>query len=164
MKQKRARRDKKYLKYLERSLKFRRPYQVLVDESFLVEFNKYKHSMSAFKSIMFCEPKFLISECCYKTHRSMPKHDDDFVRHCEVRRCGHSGVSTLECMRSLIGKTNKYHYVVATGQPQFIDGLSTLKHVPVICVLKSRVRFVTRAESKGAKSESCSDEELVSKI
>lgn len=144
MRYKRTRSSRKYLKYLERKENFRKPYQVLVEETFLDSFNRYKHSMHTFKQLMRSEPSFFISECCYKAYKKAYKHDSDFVKHCKIKRCPYQCASTLDCVLSVLRKRNKHHFFVAAADPHTVSRVAKERCAPVITVSKGGLSFATK--------------------
>eukprot|EP00866_Antonospora_locustae_P000054 jgi/Antlo1/54/948 len=146
MRYKRTRSGRKYLQYLERRENFRKPYQVLVEDTFLDNFNRYKHSMHSFKLLMHSEPKFFISECCYKVYKKTHMHDNDFIKHCKIKGCPYQCESSLKCMLGILRKRNRHHFFVATASPQIIDRLAEACCVPVITVSKGGLCFATKSK------------------
>lgn len=147
MRYKRTRSSRKYLKYLERKGDFRKPYQILVEDAFLDQFSKYKHSMHSFKILMLGEPTFFISECCYRTYKkTSSSHDNDFIKHCKIRKCPYQCTSTLECVLSILRKRNKHHFFVAAANPQIIDKLMATYCAPVITAAKGGLHFMTKSK------------------
>lgn len=144
MRYRRTKSGKKYLKYLERRENFRKPYQVLVEDVFLESFNRYKHSMHSFKLLMNSEPKFFISECCYKAYQKTQTRDNDFIKHCEIKRCPYQCESSQKCVLGVIRKRNKHHFFVAAASPQTVDRLVEVRCVPVISVTKGGLCFATK--------------------
>lgn len=146
MRYKRTRSGRKYLKYLERKENFRKPYQVLVEDTFLDSFNRCKHSMHSFKLLMQSEPSFFISECSYKAYQKVHKHENDFVKHCKIKRCPYQCESSLECVLGVLRKRNKHHFFVAAAGPEIVSRLVEERCAPVITVSKGGLCFATKSK------------------
>lgn len=144
MKQKKTRSNKKYLKYIQKQFRFRKPFQILVDELFLDAFNRYKHSINSFRSILLSEPKFFISKCCYNAYKKSFFHENDFVKHIEIRHCKHADIDTSSCILDLVKQPNKYHYFVATMGSKTVEKLKEHKNVPLVILNKSQIKLLHR--------------------
>ncbi|KAM0688727.1 hypothetical protein COBT_000010 [Conglomerata obtusa] len=90
-------------------LNYPTPYKILVTPQFLKTINKQKHTLAIFNSLLNKPPKLYITECAYKQYKNEHKKqfidslvkmsnpekkkwkkerfNNDFVRHCSIKKC-----------------------------------------------------------------------------
>lgn len=136
MKREIARKSKRWLKALK-SNGFREPYQIIVDNSFILIANKHKVTQAVFNEFFRCEPKFFMTKCTYELHK---KHlvDRDFSGVCEIIKCSHE-MPSKTCACEFIKEENPHHYIFATNNLHFINKLKESKHIPILKIFKSVV-------------------------
>ena len=145
--------NKTYLQYLEREFRFRRPYQILVDATLLEALNKHKHTPASFKRLLFSDPKFFVTQCCYMEHKNNRSSGDaGFVKHCAIRKCKHDRTKAEECVLELSRKARKHHYFVATKDHELVWALGGLRDVPIITVSGSMVHFLKSKVDKDGQA------------
>jgi U3 small nucleolar RNA-associated protein 23 len=139
MNKKKIKTAKKLLKQLSRRQGFRSPYQIVVEEGFLKEFNSRKLGVKLFEVVLADKPKLLISECSYRKYKEMNlSFKNDLSRHLEIRRCRHpKGTGVMDCLRDLVKNNNKNHYFIACNDKEIIGEIGGMGNVPILRLKQS---------------------------
>ncbi|KAF9044892.1 Fcf1-domain-containing protein [Hymenopellis radicata] len=137
MRQKRAKTYRKLMALYSTTFGFRQPYQVLIDSEMC------KHSVSAntdlvkqLSTVLHGEVKPMITQCCIhelylqgKTHQGSV----DLAKMFERRKCNHrEPIPGDECLKSVVGETNKHRYVIASQSQPLRSKLRAIPAVPLV--------------------------------
>lgn len=158
MRQGRAKKYRKQMNALNRTFKFREPYQVLIDEEIILESVRTKYDLlKGIKSAVQGEIKPMITQCAVESLYKTNNQDAiNVAKKFERRRCGHKPLrgeeqqeeedkkatgtkSAYDCMLEVVninGK-NKHRYVVATNKEGLRRKLKTIPAVPMVFLDRS---------------------------
>lgn len=149
MRGKRSKAYRKLLKQFELAFNFRQPYQVLIDADIVKDAHRFTMDLQHYLSnTLHGEVKILITQCSmrhlYAQNRE-PGMDRviEKAKDFERRRCGHKPedypepLSTLECLSSCVGNTNKHRYVVASQDGEVRAKMRGIPGVPLIYISRS---------------------------
>ncbi|WUR04092.1 ribosome biogenesis protein UTP23-like [Vairimorpha necatrix] len=145
--------NKKSLKLLNK-VDFRLPYQVLIDDTFINNMNKYgkryKHLKETFKS----EPKLFFTKCILNKYKSLNKeYENDISDNCEMVKCPHTDKSdVLKCLSFVFRRFNKNHYIVGTSNKEIMDKYRDRSDVPLLNFNKGQIKLFINTEKIPEKS------------
>lgn len=134
--------NKKNIKLLNKC-KFRIPYQLILDDTFIYNSNKfgkrYKHLTEIFKS----EPKLFFTKCIYNKYKELNKSfDHDLSAHCEFLECKHKNKSdVLRCLKFIFRNYNKNHYIICTANKEIIDFFKKKRDVPILNFYNGQIKL-----------------------
>ncbi|BEJ10775.1 hypothetical protein CspHIS471_0101970 [Cutaneotrichosporon sp. HIS471] len=138
MRQKRAKAYKRVMALYVGTFGFRTPYQILLGDDFLVEAAKQKDVdwWKMLGTTVQGEVKPMITQCCiealYRKGREF-QHVVDMAKRAERRKCNHrEAVAPGDCLKDMVGETNKHRYVLAVQSQALITNLSKAPGLPVM--------------------------------
>jgi U3 small nucleolar RNA-associated protein 23 len=146
--------NKKSIKLLNKA-EFRSPYQIIMDETFITNMNKYgkryKHMTEIFKS----EPKLFFTKCiCNKYKNTNPNFENDISDNCEMIVCKHKNKSDVQkCLAFVFRRFNKNHYIVATSSKDIMDKYRDRADIPLLNFTKGQIRLFVNTENIKQNSE-----------
>ncbi|KAF8309573.1 Fcf1-domain-containing protein, partial [Clavulina sp. PMI_390] len=137
MRQKRAKTYKKLMKLYSRSFGFRQPYQVLVDSTFCTYAAQNKIDIPKQLGVVLQgQQKQMITQCSMvELYNLGPSHQAvvDMAKTFERRKCNHrEAIPNDDCIKSVVGDTNKHRYVVATQSQPLRVSLRAIPSVPIV--------------------------------
>ncbi|KAJ3050349.1 Small subunit processome component [Rhizophlyctis rosea] len=141
MKVKRQKTNKRIMSTYTNSFGFREPFQVLVDGNFIqVSLMMRNDLYDVFPKTMMGQAKPMTTSCVYAELRKL---GSDFsgaainAKRFEKRRCTHTpAISAADCLREIIGPTNKFNYCVATQDIELRSQLRKIPGTPLIYINK----------------------------
>ncbi|TXT12943.1 hypothetical protein VHUM_01344 [Vanrija humicola] len=145
MRQKRAKAYKRVMALYVSAFSFRQPYQLLLTNDFLLEAGKQRDNdvYKMLKEVVQGETKPMITQCCIHALYTLGKEYQpivDLAKKCERRKCNHrEAIDAWECVKEVVGPTNKHRYVLALGSPKL---MSSLNHVPGLPIVHFNPRGV----------------------
>ncbi|KAL1412467.1 hypothetical protein Q8F55_000212 [Vanrija albida] len=145
MRQKRAKAYKRVMALYVSAFNFRQPYQLLLTNDFLLEAGKQRDNdvFKMLKDVVQGETKPMITQCCIHALYTLGKEHQqivDLAKKCERRKCNHrEAIDAWECVKEVVGATNKHRYVLALGSPKL---MSSLHHVPGLPIVHFNPRGV----------------------
>lgn len=121
----------------ERYFRYRRPYQILIDDDFALNLHRAKLSpQKQFDMVMRSETKIMVTQCTMQALYSKgAAHQPivDLAKSFERRKCNHKeAVPVHECIQSVVGETNKHRYVIATTNAQLRKHLHSIPGIPIL--------------------------------
>jgi len=137
MRQKRAKAYKRLMTLYAQTFNFRQPYQVLVSDDFLLELaNKQLDVAKQLATCVQGECKPMITQCCvqalYKLGREF-QPVTEIAKTFERRRCNHrEAIEPEDCLKDVVGATNKHRYILAVQSPVLLKTLSPIPGLPLI--------------------------------
>lgn len=149
MRGKRSKAYRKLLKQFELAFNFRQPYQVLVDADLVTDAHRFAMDLPQYLSnTLHGEVKILITQCSMRHLYARNKEPGvdrviEKAKAYERRRCGHhpeeypEPCSTLDCLGSVVGATNKHRYVVASQDGEVRARMRGIPGVPLIYINRS---------------------------
>ncbi|KUI67947.1 rRNA-processing protein utp23 [Cytospora mali] len=149
MRGKRSKAYRKLLKQFELAFGFRQPYQVLVDADLVSDAHRCAMDLPQYLSnTLHGEVKILITQCSMRHLYARNKEPGvdriiEKAKDYERRRCGHhpeeypEPCSTLDCLGSVVGATNKHRYVVASQDLEVRSRMRGIPGVPLIYINRS---------------------------
>lgn len=147
MKLKRAKAYKKLMIYLQLNFNFHEPYQVLVDEEIVLNAVASKYDLVAgLERTLQGKVKVMITQCTiehlYRAKTPEGKQAVALAKTFERRRCGHvpqndQTLSAFECIKEVVGPTNKHRYAIATQKPKLRAILRQVVAVPIVYISRS---------------------------
>ncbi|ROW18025.1 hypothetical protein VPNG_00035 [Cytospora leucostoma] len=149
MRGKRSKAYRKLLKQFELTFGFRQPYQVIVDADLVTDAHRFAMDLPQYLSnTLHGEVKVLITQCSMRHLYARNKEPGvdraiEKAKEYERRRCGHhpeefpEPCSTLECLSSVVGATNKHRYVVASQDLEVRSKMRGIPGVPLIYINRS---------------------------
>lgn len=147
MKLKRAKAYKKLMSYLQLNFNFHEPYQVLVDEEIVLNAVASKYDLVAgLERTLQGKVKVMITQCTiehlYRAKTPEGKQAVALAKTFERRRCGHvpqndQTLSAFECIKEVVGPTNKHRYAIATQKPKLRAILRQVVAVPIVYISRS---------------------------
>ncbi|XP_053200568.1 rRNA-processing protein UTP23 homolog [Panonychus citri] len=137
MKVKRYKRVSKYLQFYRTNFGFRAPYQVLIDGTFCQRALKNK------VNIREQLPKYIGDEVTFNTTICVINEVQNIghsvygafliVKQFKPRKCGHKNpIGAAACIRSLVGKENSDHFIVATSDKVLTQELRKVPGCPLL--------------------------------
>lgn len=131
----RLREAKKTIRALERTLKFRAPFNVLMDLDFAIKYTKTGMDASSLKSVFQKDVKLFITSCSYRRYKEAIPGNKRFIGEVCIKRCKHGeDLEEAECMRSFVEGGNKHHFFVAIGRDPRKQSLKNEKNVPLLYI------------------------------
>jgi len=163
MRAKRAKAYKKVMSKYQYSFGHRPPYQILLDDQFIVQAAANKMRLgSMLESTVGGEAiKPMITQCCirhlYDSTEGTREQKEawiDVAKQAERRRCGHheleQPLSTLECLLSVVDPkgsgTNRHRYVVASQEREVRARMREIAGVPLVYINRSVMILEPMAE------------------
>lgn len=127
----------------------RPPYQVLMDSDIVADMTRFTMDINhTFEKTLGDKVKPLITQCSMR-HLYARKDEPGIqaaienAKGLERRRCGHhpdnyaEPLSTLDCLSSVVGPTNKHKYVVASNDADVRRAMRFIPGVPICYVSRS---------------------------
>ncbi|WVW80664.1 hypothetical protein I302_102650 [Kwoniella bestiolae CBS 10118] len=137
MRQKRAKTYKRVMALYVQTFGFRHPFQILVSHDILLESSK--SSMDIVKilgDVVQGECKPMITQCCMEALYALGKDHQqvtNLAKTFERRRCNHrTAIEGNECLKDVIGQTNKHRYVLASQSLALRTSLEPVPGLPII--------------------------------
>ncbi|OCF45592.1 U3 small nucleolar RNA-associated protein 23 [Kwoniella heveanensis CBS 569] len=137
MRQKRAKTYKRVMALYTQTFNFRQPFQILVSHDLLLEGAKSDLNMhKQFLTVVQGECKPMITQCCmealYKVGKDVQR-TTDLAKTFERRKCNHrEPLEPDECLKDVIGSTNKHRYVLASSSSALRVALQVIPGLPII--------------------------------
>ncbi|WVQ86290.1 hypothetical protein IAT38_008458 [Cryptococcus sp. DSM 104549] len=137
MRQKRAKTYKRVMALYTGTFGFRQPFQILASQDVLLEGGKSDLNMiKQFLQVTQGECKPMITQCCmealYKLGKDVQR-TTDLAKTFERRKCNHrTALEPDECLKDVIGQTNKHRYVLASQSSALRTALQTIPGLPMI--------------------------------
>ncbi|ORX40892.1 Fcf1-domain-containing protein [Kockovaella imperatae] len=136
MRHKRAKVYKRAMGIYTQAFNFRQPFQILVSQDILLSLNKESDIHKQLFACVQGNVKPMITQCCidalYKKGRDYQPLVD-IAKTFERRKCNHREViEPDECLKDVIGQTNKHRYVLAAQSVKLRTSLSTIPGLPMI--------------------------------
>ncbi|KAI5174133.1 U3 small nucleolar RNA-associated protein 23 [Pancytospora epiphaga] len=135
MKETNAKKNKQAVKILE-SNGFRKPYQILVDSSFVAGMNKLSEPISQIQHVLRDQPKLFIPKCEFEKQRPSSKGRDTSGQ-CEILKCTHTEENS-NCIELYIRDANRHHYILGTNTPKVLRKFWSAA-IPVIKIKNSQI-------------------------
>ncbi|WWC92536.1 uncharacterized protein L201_007495 [Kwoniella dendrophila CBS 6074] len=137
MRQKRAKTYKRVMALYVQTFGFRHPFQVLVSHDVLLESSKSDMDIvKILRDVVQGECKPMITQCCMEALYALGKDQQkvtNLAKTFERRRCNHrTAIEGNECLKDVIGQTNKHRYVLAS---QSLALRTTLENVPGLPII-----------------------------
>ncbi|GFZ51289.1 rRNA-processing protein utp23 [Saitozyma sp. JCM 24511] len=137
MRQKRAKTYKRVMALYVQAFGFRQPYQVLVSNDLIA--STAAQALDIRKGLSLCvqgEIKPMITQCCIEALYALGKPGQPIVnvaKTFERRRCNHrEAIAPDECIKDVVGPTNKHRYVLALQSPKLLSALDPIPGLPII--------------------------------
>jgi len=140
MRIKRNKSFRKSMTFYQNAFKFREPYRILVDGTFIMEAMKQKiqirEQLPKLLGSQRCTP--MVTSCLLAELRSLGAHFTGAIKiakgyyrlKCEHDPC----LSAAECLKSQIGESNDKHYVICTQDKKLIEHSRSVPGVPLVCL------------------------------
>ncbi|KAG5892940.1 hypothetical protein JTB14_014995 [Gonioctena quinquepunctata] len=160
MKIKRYKKVNKHIGFFSNSYGFRQPYQVLVDGTFCLAALKNKINVADnIPRYLQSEIKLITTQCAIIEMENLgPKLNGALIilKMYRVHKCGHEGkpISGADCMLSMLGKSNDYHYILAT---QDRDLQSKVRNIPGVPLLYLHIKTPVLEEPSEASVKAAKD-------
>ncbi|KAF9764986.1 rRNA-processing protein UTP23 like protein [Nosema granulosis] len=155
--------NKKHIKLLKKD-GFRHPFQLLLDDSFIIYMNKfkkrYKHLTELFKN----EPKLFFTKCIHKKYtESGNLFETDISDNCQIIDCKHKdNADVLKCYKSIFKKGNKNNYILATSDKDVFKEYSDKTGIPILRFSNGFLKISMKTDHieryKGLPKEATSEE------
>ncbi|CAK9779899.1 hypothetical protein CC85DRAFT_304940 [Cutaneotrichosporon oleaginosum] len=165
MRQKRAKAYKRVMALYVGTFGFRTPYQVLLGDDFLLEAAKQKDVdwWKMLGTTVQGEVKPMITQCCiealYRKGREF-QHVVDMAKRAERRKCNHrEAVAPGDCLKDMVGDTNKHRYVLAVQSQPLIAKLSTTPGLPVMHYNARGVLVLSPPSTATVRAKNAAEEE-----
>ncbi|AFN82819.1 hypothetical protein EROM_040510 [Encephalitozoon romaleae SJ-2008] len=125
--------NKKVVKLLSK-IGYRIPYQVIVECDFVAAMNRYHLGLRHINDLFKSQPKLFITKCVYKKLKEIGRdHKEGISRYLEILHCDHKEVKEpLSCLRRVMRKSNKNHYILASNCTEITDLIGTQRKIPVV--------------------------------
>ncbi|KAF5374908.1 hypothetical protein D9758_000485 [Tetrapyrgos nigripes] len=142
MRQKRAKTYKKLMALYSMSFGFRQPYQVLVDSEICKEVTEHKlEFVKQLAAVLQGEVKPMITQCCIHELYLRQKSNAaavELAKTFERRKCNHrEAIPGDECLKHVVGETNKHRYVIATQNQPLRSKLRAIPAIPLVHINRS---------------------------
>ncbi|KAJ3277071.1 Small subunit processome component [Terramyces sp. JEL0728] len=142
MKLKRQKKTKKNMQIYGHSFGFRQPYQFILDGNFLhvarLTGKKLEETLPAF---IGAETRLMTTYCVYAELKKLGadfRPTAAYAKKLEKRRCTHNpAVSAAECIKEIIGDSNKNNYCVASQDVELRRHLGKIPGTPLVYINKS---------------------------
>lgn len=124
---------KKIVKLLPK-IGFREPYQVIVEDSFVAAMKKYMLGLRHVNDLLRSQPKLFVTKCVYKAHRDVWRgYRHGISKYLEILNCCHQEPrSPLDCLRRVMRKSNKNHYILASNCSEITGLICLERRIPTI--------------------------------
>ncbi|KAJ2358317.1 hypothetical protein IWW50_002107 [Coemansia erecta] len=137
MRPKRAKAYKKVMQFYQQNFGFREPYQILVSPDFVLEgVAKKLDLVTALEEVVGGKVRPMITFCGISEVRKEGPHRDAAIamsKKFEKRRCPHkTPISGADCVREIIGESNKHNYCVAAQGDELRTKLRKIPGIPII--------------------------------
>ncbi|WWC72784.1 uncharacterized protein I206_106748 [Kwoniella pini CBS 10737] len=137
MRQKRAKTYKRVMALYVQTFGFRHPYQLLVSHDVLLESSKSDMDIvKILKDVVQGEIKPMITQCCMEALYALGKDQQattNIAKTFERRRCNHrTAIDGNDCLKDMIGQTNKHRYVLASQSLALRTSLENVPGLPII--------------------------------
>ncbi|PWN49662.1 hypothetical protein IE53DRAFT_345496 [Violaceomyces palustris] len=139
MRQKRAKAYRKLMHQYHLHFGFREPYQMLIDDTFSQTLSRLKveDPPTRFQNLLQGKVKPMITQCCMVSLYNLGKEHQstvDMAKAWERRRCNHrEAIDPQDCLKSVIGESNKHRYVLATDSQPLRSWLrSNVRALPLV--------------------------------
>lgn len=145
MKGKKNKKFRSHLEFYEMHFKFKPPYKVLIDGTFLARAEKINLSLST-KLYNIFKKKFILSTTkCIKHELSLLGSDFERVKDTAdsllfEQKCFHSMIlEPSNCILKYVGSENKPQYIIATCDQKLIRQLQTIPKCPILTFVSDNV-------------------------
>ncbi|ADM11342.1 uncharacterized protein Eint_040520 [Encephalitozoon intestinalis ATCC 50506] len=127
------RNSKKIVKLLPK-IGYRIPYQIIVECNFVSALNRYFLGLRHINDLFKSQPKLFITKCVYKKLKEIGKdHKRGISKYLEILHCNHKEVrDPLSCLRRVMRKSNKNHYILASNCPEITDLIGVERKIPAV--------------------------------
>ncbi|GMK56772.1 hypothetical protein CspeluHIS016_0306120 [Cutaneotrichosporon spelunceum] len=165
MRQKRAKAYKRVMALYVGTFGFRTPYQVLLGDDFLLEAAKQKDVdwWKMLGTTVQGEVKPMITQCCIEALYRKGKefqHVVDMAKRAERRKCNHrEAVDPADCLKDMVGDTNKHRYVLAVQSQPLIIKLATTPGLPVMHYNARGVLVLSPPSTATVRAKNAAEEE-----
>ncbi|WWC98372.1 hypothetical protein V866_005263 [Kwoniella sp. B9012] len=137
MRQKRAKTYKRVMALYVQTFGFRHPFQILVSHDVLLESSKSNMDIvKVLGDVVQGECKPMITQCCMEALYALGKDHQqttNLAKTFERRRCNHrTAIDGNECLKDVIGQTNKHRYVLASQSQALRTSFETVPGLPII--------------------------------
>ncbi|OCF56070.1 U3 small nucleolar RNA-associated protein 23 [Kwoniella mangroviensis CBS 10435] len=137
MRQKRAKTYKRVMALYVQTFGFRHPFQILVSHDVLLESSKSNMDIvKVLGDVVQGECKPMITQCCMEALYALGKDHQqitNLAKTFERRRCNHrTAIEGNECLKDVIGQTNKHRYVLASQSQALRTSLEIVSGLPII--------------------------------
>ncbi|KAK6906425.1 hypothetical protein I203_100410 [Kwoniella mangroviensis CBS 8507] len=137
MRQKRAKTYKRVMALYVQTFGFRHPFQILVSHDVLLESSKFNMDIvKVLGDVVQGECKPMITQCCMEALYALGKDHQqitNLAKTFERRRCNHrTAIEGNECLKDVIGQTNKHRYVLASQSQALRTSLEIVPGLPII--------------------------------
>ncbi|KAI9140173.1 Fcf1-domain-containing protein [Paraphysoderma sedebokerense] len=142
MRVKRQKQCKRIMALYHTSFGFREPYQVIADGTFVNVALSFRMNIEAqVPKVLLGESKLMTTPCIKNELYSLGQEFGPAIgasKNFELRRCHHKPYkSASDCIKELIGESNKHNYVVATQDPHLRSELRSIPGVPLLYLSNS---------------------------
>ncbi|KAI9474749.1 hypothetical protein LPJ78_005415 [Coemansia sp. RSA 989] len=144
MRVKRAKVYRKLMQFYQQTFEFREPYQILVSPDFILEAVSKNIDLSkALEEVVGGKVRVLITYCSIcDIRKDSPQREKAIAtsKGFEKRRCPHkTPIKGIDCMKEIMGDSNKHNYCVAVQDQEMRSKLRQIKGVPILHVSHSVV-------------------------
>lgn len=117
----------------ERSFGMRSPYQLILDAEFLeLALQQKLYFKEALPNLLGGAVRLFTTNCVLQELKQKDSAAVFNARRLEtIKMCKHKGVSGAECIKSIIGDANKYHFGVCAQQDDLREALRQIPGVPL---------------------------------
>jgi U3 small nucleolar RNA-associated protein 23 len=141
MKIKRQRNSKRHMAMYAQSFKFRKPYQVILDGTYLHVARMCDMKLELLERVLVGECRMMTTYCVYAELKKMgPDYRPTaaMAKRLEKRRCTHSpAVPAIECLKEIMGTKNSHNYCIATQDAGLREHLRAIPGTPLVYINKS---------------------------
>lgn len=126
----------------EKGFSLRKPYQVLLDDTFLCLAQRHQVDLKRkLEQILGNEVRLMVSGCVMNALKVQSKAGEaaassthNMARSLELRRCRHEKEPKTvgECFKTLIGDDNPFHYCVATASEELKKTVRSVAGIPLL--------------------------------
>lgn len=141
MRRTRTKKSKRIITFYQRTFQFRQPYQIILDAEFVQTALLSKIFLKEqLKSLLLGNIKLMTTPCIISYLKN--QGDEYFgayvaCKQYEPRRCMHSDpLSPDQCIKSIIGDSNRVKCIIATQNESLSTELSLIPGVPIIHIYR----------------------------
>lgn len=144
---------------------FRQPYQVLIDsEMCKLAADKNIELVKQIGAVLHGEIKPMITQCCihelYLQGKSR-QNAVDLAKTFERRRCNHrEPIPGDDCLKSVVGDTNKHRYVIASQSQPLRSKLRSIPAVPLVHINRAVMVLEPPSDTTLASKQKTEEESL----